>query len=123
VGGPPGPGVPDSGYPGTERDLPERFEPLHSELLPGLDPGPGAAGPPGPASPDPVSYGPESYGAPTSYDPAGGGGTAADDLRDPYLYGPSYYPPDPYGAAEPYGADDPYDPADPYGSADLYGPA
>jgi MinD-like ATPase involved in chromosome partitioning or flagellar assembly len=119
AGGPSAPGIPDGGYPGTERDLPERFEPLHSELLPGLGPGPGAgpAEAPGTASPDPVTYGPESYGAPTSYDPAGDGGP------DPYLYGPSYYPPDPYGAAEPYGADDPYDPADPYGSADLYGPA
>ena len=119
AGGPPAPGIPAGGHPGTERDLPERFEPLHSELLPGLGPGPGtgAAEPAGPAGADPVSYGPESYGAPASYDPAGNGGP------DPYLYGPSYYPPDPYGAAEPYGADDPYDPADPYGSADLYGPA
>ncbi|HEX6858293.1 MAG TPA: MinD/ParA family protein [Streptosporangiaceae bacterium] len=124
AGSPPA-GIPAGGYPGTERDLPERFEPLHSELLPGLDPGPGTgpAEPPGPAGPDPVTYGPESYGAPTSYAPAGDGGPATDDLRDPYLYGPSYYPPDPYGAAEPYEADDPYDPADPYGSTDLYGPA
>jgi len=121
AGGPSGPGIPAGGYPGTERDLPERFEPLHSELLPGLGPGPEpgteAAGPPGAAGADPVSYGPESYGAPASYAPAGDAGP------DPYLYGPSYYPPDPYGAAEPYGADDPYDPADPYGSTDLYGPA
>ncbi|HEX5294848.1 MAG TPA: AAA family ATPase [Streptosporangiaceae bacterium] len=131
AGGPPCPEPPAGGYAGTERELPERFEPLHSELLPSLDtePMPGSAGPPGLAGADPVTYGPESYGAPTSYDPAGHGGPATDDLRDPYLYGPSYYPPDPYGAAEPYGADDPYDPADPYdladpyGSTDLYGPA
>ena len=125
VAGPPVPGPPAGGYPGTERELPERFEPMHSELLPGLDTEPmaGPAGPPVPGGSDPVTYGPESYGAPTSYDPAGHGGPATDDLRDPHLYGPSYYPPDPYGAAEPYGADDPYDPADPYGSTDLYGPA
>jgi MinD-like ATPase involved in chromosome partitioning or flagellar assembly len=88
-------------------------------LLPGLEPEPGtgAPEPAGPADADPVSYGPESYGAPAGYDPAGDGGP------DPYLSGPSYYPPDPYGAAEPYGSDDPYDPSDPYGSADLYGPA
>ena len=63
-------------YPGTERELPERFEPMHSELLPGLDPEPmaGPAGPPVPGGSDPVTYGPESYGAPTSYDPAGHGG-------------------------------------------------
>ena len=41
AGGPPAPGIPAGGHPGTERDLPERFEPLHSELLPGLGPGPG----------------------------------------------------------------------------------